>query len=216
MEGSLRNPFFVDFSISVDDDTVCYFTDVTLEAVLNEDIEGVTYEWDFGVDADPPTATGIGPHVVQYATTGSKTVSVTAFYESTETVEETIITVSSCPGSIVGTIFSDLAVALSGITVRLYEDFDENGIVDGAPVRTVSSNVSGVWVMASVPPGHYIATVLNNITVISVTDDGTAGLDPIDTFTIVPDYPSVGQESFSIEVRTGLVNGFINIIATQP
>jgi len=35
------------------------------------------YNWDFGNDAVPQTATGIGPHLVSYGTTGLKTVSLT-------------------------------------------------------------------------------------------------------------------------------------------
>jgi PKD repeat protein len=33
-----------------------------------------TYEWNFGLDATPATATGIGPHAVTYSTLGLKTV----------------------------------------------------------------------------------------------------------------------------------------------
>lgn len=34
------------------------------------------YDWDFGVGADPQTATGVGPHQVSYASVGAKTVSL--------------------------------------------------------------------------------------------------------------------------------------------
>ena len=36
-----------------------------------------TYAWDFGADANPPTATTAGPHNVTYSTAGPKTVSLT-------------------------------------------------------------------------------------------------------------------------------------------
>lgn len=36
-----------------------------------------TYTWDFGVDASPATATGIGPHAVLYSSLGAKTVELT-------------------------------------------------------------------------------------------------------------------------------------------
>ncbi|MFK7808687.1 MAG: LamG-like jellyroll fold domain-containing protein, partial [Saprospiraceae bacterium] len=35
---------------------------------------GATYTWDFGTDATPATATGIGPHSVTYSSGGSKTI----------------------------------------------------------------------------------------------------------------------------------------------
>ena len=49
------------------------------DAVIFSDIsEGTspttTYEWDFGAEAIPATATGVGPHNVRYSTTGFKTV----------------------------------------------------------------------------------------------------------------------------------------------
>jgi PKD repeat protein len=36
-----------------------------------------TYSWDFGAGASPATATGIGPHVVFYSTTGYKNITLT-------------------------------------------------------------------------------------------------------------------------------------------
>ena len=36
-----------------------------------------TYSWNFGANASPATATGIGPHVVTYSTTGYKNISLT-------------------------------------------------------------------------------------------------------------------------------------------
>lgn len=37
---------------------------------------GLSYEWDFGADADPPTAIGQGPHDVVYSSLGTKTVTL--------------------------------------------------------------------------------------------------------------------------------------------
>lgn len=39
---------------------------------------GASYNWNFGSGATPATATTLGPHTVQYATTGAKTVSLSA------------------------------------------------------------------------------------------------------------------------------------------
>ena len=46
------------------------FTDQSQGSIL-------TYEWDFGEDSLPASATGIGPHEVRYITKGSKNVSLT-------------------------------------------------------------------------------------------------------------------------------------------
>jgi PKD repeat protein len=48
------------------------FTDMTIS---NE--TGLTYSWDFGVDATPATANTAGPHSVTYSTSGTKTVTLT-------------------------------------------------------------------------------------------------------------------------------------------
>ncbi len=62
------------------------FTANTYQAAPNEQVTFsdesagdniVSYSWDFGLDADPETATGIGPHNVTYSTTGVKTITLT-------------------------------------------------------------------------------------------------------------------------------------------
>ncbi len=55
-----------------------------------------SYAWDFGADAKPSTATGIGPHTVSYGTTGAKTVSLTVNGNVTET-KTNYVTVSQDP-----------------------------------------------------------------------------------------------------------------------
>jgi len=54
--------------------------------------EFTTWDWDFGDGADPATATGEGPHEVEYNTPGQKTVSLTVDDEY-ETTKENYITV---------------------------------------------------------------------------------------------------------------------------
>ncbi|MEM6344988.1 MAG: S8 family serine peptidase [Bacteroidota bacterium] len=47
-----------------------------------------SYSWDFGSDATPSSATGVGPHMVTYQTAGSKTVKLTV---SDGTVSDSVI-----------------------------------------------------------------------------------------------------------------------------
>ncbi|RZJ70467.1 PQQ-dependent sugar dehydrogenase [Flavobacterium sp.] len=55
---------------------VCIGTEVTFTSVSFGTID--TYQWNFGLDATPATATGIGPHSVVYTSEGEKTVTLTA------------------------------------------------------------------------------------------------------------------------------------------
>ncbi len=66
-----QNP---DFNVP---DKICKDNPVVFTA---ENIGNGTYTWDFGPDAMPSSATGIGPHFVTFGTAGTKTVKLT--YES--------------------------------------------------------------------------------------------------------------------------------------
>ena len=61
-----------DFDISGD---VCIGEDATVTFSGTADA-GATYNWDFGADATPATATGVGPHSVNWSTSGSKDISL--------------------------------------------------------------------------------------------------------------------------------------------
>ncbi len=54
---------------------------------------GATYTWDFGVDAIPATATGIGPHNVAYTSCGTKNIQLTAFRNTCTIVVDSSINV---------------------------------------------------------------------------------------------------------------------------
>ena len=65
---------YVEARFSANDTLICLsesiiFTDESLGTT-----PGTSYQWDFGSGAVPPTATGAGPHTVNYSTTGLKTV----------------------------------------------------------------------------------------------------------------------------------------------
>ncbi|HBQ84348.1 MAG TPA: hypothetical protein DD745_15965, partial [Bacteroidales bacterium] len=56
-----------------------------------------TYFWDFGSGASPESAEGIGPHLVSYSGSGTKTVSLTIKDEEDDDDEEKEITVYAIP-----------------------------------------------------------------------------------------------------------------------
>ena len=67
------NPPVADFSAN--NTSVCPATNIIFTNSSTGNIS--TYNWSFGTDATPSSATGPGPHTVSYATPGSKTLSLT-------------------------------------------------------------------------------------------------------------------------------------------
>lgn len=153
------SPEFMSFDVLADDTTICYYTDVTL-SLDNISHEGATYAWNFGSGATPTTATGEGPHTIQYTTAGAKTVTVTATlfgFDSTETLN---IIVSSCPGNISGHIYHEDGSGFGSVNVKLFADANGDGISDGgAAIKSVNSNSGGAYSMVSVVPGNYVIVV---------------------------------------------------------
>lgn len=97
--------------------------------------------------------------------------------------------------------------------MRLYEDFNDDGIADGAAVRSVFSAGDGTWSMAVLPVGNYILEQANGTTatVSSILDDGVLEpiIDPLTPATPVGDPLNTAVK---IPVRPLAVNGNINII----
>lgn len=91
-----------------------------------------------------------------------------------------------CVGNIVGYVRDTFGDPIPGTNVRLYEDFNEDGIADNAvAVRSIFVNSMGSWSMASIPVGSYVITCINpsNFTIVS-------GVDPTDDSDIVPNIPT--------------------------
>jgi hypothetical protein len=191
-------------------------SDVTLSVV--EDLpEGVIYDWDFGTNAIPPTGTGLGPHTIQYTISGVKTVTLTITYQSQEVSATTNITVNSCFGNIVGSIEDLAGNPLQTYNMRLFQDFNDDGIPDGAAVRNVFSTSLGGWAMASLPPGIYILEQTNGVIAptVSITDLNTLspGFDQIlDVFTPVTPVANPANTAVRVQVRPNLIQGPIKII----
>lgn len=76
-------------------DFIASATDITMgDAVTFSDASCLTYSnytWNFGQDAQPATATGVGPHQVVYNSVGAKTISLTLDGNQTITKENFIV-----------------------------------------------------------------------------------------------------------------------------
>ena len=59
-------------------------------------------------------------------------------------------------GSISGSVYNDLGLAMFNVTVTLYNDTDGDGNEDGAPISTRLTNISGQYQFTSIEPGDYV------------------------------------------------------------
>lgn len=186
-------------------------SDVTLSVV--EDIpEGATFSWNFGVGAVPLTGIGAGPHTIQYTTAGVKTVTLTVTIQSQEVSDTINITINNCPGQMVGSVKNLLGVGLASYNMRLYEDFNDDGLPDGAAIRSVFSTSLGVWSMASLIPGNYILEYATGFfaTASSITDDGSYGT--VDPLTPVAPIANPANTAVKIPIYPLEIQGRINVI----
>jgi gliding motility-associated-like protein len=76
---------------------ICEGSSVTFTNTSTDVSESATYEWNFGSGASPESATGIGPHLVSYSGSGTKTVRLTVEDEDEEDDIEKKITVYAIP-----------------------------------------------------------------------------------------------------------------------
>ncbi len=84
-----------------EDSVACVNSDFAFTSTSTGDIDA--YSWNFGEGATPATATGIGPHTVQYSTPGLKTVSLhvsNAQTSDTKILENYILVADVAPNTI--------------------------------------------------------------------------------------------------------------------
>ena len=85
------------------------------------------YAWDFGADATPSTATGVGPHEVSYATQGSKEVTLTVSNPEGSDTKASTIQVTACT-STPQSPYNGSPVAIPGRLEAEEYDLDGEGI----------------------------------------------------------------------------------------
>ncbi|HJW31530.1 MAG TPA: hypothetical protein VJ508_20010, partial [Saprospiraceae bacterium] len=147
-------------AINASTSNLCYFAPRTFKP---SDVfhAGYTYSWNFGSGAEPATATGYGPHVVEWHTTGVKTVTLIVWSNApgsscgdTATISFNVV---QCLGNITGTVRTTSGTGIQNVNVRLFPDVNLDGISDGgSPVKNVFTSSTGVYSMASIVPGQYV------------------------------------------------------------
>lgn len=210
--------FTLAFTIGVDDSTVCYFTDLNFEVTSDDPFPGIVYDWDFGSGATPATDVGRGPHVVQYSTSGVKTITVTASYQSLQVVEVMNVTISVCVGNFTGRVIDELGNGVAAVNVRLFSDTDGDGVADnGTILRSVNTTSTGAWSMVGLTPGNYVIvmTPFANWSIVSGIDTSPDGdvADPDPNDNVIPGTidPGVvdGDNIFVITPNVGSITGTV-------
>ena len=164
----------------------CILQGKTFQPTASE-MAGFSYFWNFGAGANPPTASTYGPHTVEYFTSGSKTVKlvVTSNEEGASCADSSTVTftVNTCPGNITGKVVKTDGSPISGVNIRLFADANLDGAPDNStPIRSVFTTTLGIWSMASLTPGYYVAIQVQPTGYVSVADiDSTSNAPDIDS-----------------------------------
>ena len=116
-----------------------------------------SYEWDFGANANPATATGVGPHTVTYSSTGASTVSLEATsvfgQNATETKTDVINTSASHTPSFVEEDNGDRDIAR--LVASDGDTYQWN--LDGNPIANATSQI-----LLATERGNYTVDVTVN------------------------------------------------------
>lgn len=146
-----------------------------------------TYNWDFGADASPATATGIGPHAVTYATAGLKniTLTVTGTYGSDVLIKNNYILVKVSPpeadfyASKTSGVLENETITFTDYSTGLIDSYSWDFGADAVPAtatgkgpHTVSYNTTGFKTVSltasnTSPAGSSNKTKTNYVSVVS-------------------------------------------------
>ncbi len=119
----------------------CVGSTVEFRNISSGTTENSTYSWSFGEDALPATATGAGPHSVQYSTPGSKTVTLT--------VTDGMVSVETKTNYI--TVQPDNSVLLTSGAGS-----DNQSVCIGSPLSAITystTGATGIGVATGLPTG---------------------------------------------------------------
>ena len=157
---------------------LCYYTNRTFQPTAPI-IPGATYQWTFGLNAVPMTATGYGPHIVYYTVAGPKTVKLVIHPNEAgaQCPDSSMITfnVISCPSNITGSVKSISGAGIQGVNLKLFADSNEDGIADNSTaIKNVFSTASGAYSMVGIAPGSYVIFQIQPSLWYSINDEDTS------------------------------------------
>ena len=162
----------------------------------------VNWEWTFGVDAVPATASGTGPHEVNWTTPGTKTIVLTVESDlgcivvATETV-----TVEPCCETVNAMTITDLVGSV--ICPDSEDGFVELTVTSNAEPHTflwsTGATTPGINMLN---PGDYVVTITNDATCEEVMTYTVGGPDQFDLNPIITMPTCNGGQDGGIELQT--------------
>jgi hypothetical protein len=143
-------------SFSVSSSTVCVGQNAT---ITDASSNATSWTWNFGSDASPATASGVGPHTVNYLASGVKTISLTV--NGTTTSTQTIMVNSSPILSVnSGSICSGTSFTMTPSGALTYTYTGGSAIV--SPTTTTSYTVTGTDANGCVSSAPAVSNVTVN------------------------------------------------------
>lgn len=111
-------------------------------------------------------------------------------------------------GNITGTVKDEFGNGIQGVAIRRYEDFDEDGVPDGALVGQVFTTSAGIWSMVNLVPNSYIVEIqtVANYTLVS-------GIDTTDDSDAVANSPTTDNR-IPVTIDSGEIDADNNFIVT--
>lgn len=164
-----------------------------------------TYEWDFGANASPATATGAGPHDVTYSSTGVSTVSLRAVSdfgpEDTETKTDLITTSATHTPTITRGETSDPEIiSLTASSGDSYQWFRNNVAISGATNQVLETSEDGVYtVEVSINSCIGRAAALNVVIIVTGLEDDIIFSRTVKVF------PNPVQDKLSIGISNAVM-----------
>ena len=141
LTGPVPGPAVAEFSIA--NATGCEGQVVTFSNESTGSISAI--EWDFGANATPATATGVGPHDVTYSGTGSSTVTLTVTSPiNGEQIEEKVDVITTSPShepTIEQTYNGDGTYTLRASAGDSYQWLRDGEVLDGETNRELTVNL---------------------------------------------------------------------------
>ena len=203
--------------------TSCYYTNRTYQPVAPQ-IPGATYNWTFGADAVPASATGYGPHVVYYTNAATQTVKLLIHPNSpgAQCPDSSSITftITSCPSNITGSVKTNEGAGIGSVPIKLYKDFNFDGMPDDTIwVQSKNTVTNGNFSMTLVTPGNYVLVESQPSGYVSfndrdITPDGDLvpnidSLDNIIPITVQPNNVTDGGNNFTESIGPGDISGYV-------
>ncbi len=159
------------FSISAS--PFCVGVNIT---VTDASTDATSWTWNFGSGATPATASGVGPHVVSYSTSGSKTISLTI--NGGASTASQILTVNSRP------VLSGVLSTCIGSTTTLESDISGGSWTSSNPA--VATVIDGVVTGVGTAAGYASSTAI-----ITYTSPATSGSCSVSTTVTVYANPTL-------------------------